>query len=503
MSSEFHEKLSMPDIFSYFKRRKRIPPGPLGLPVVGYSPFLGRKPAEKIVELSKQYGNIMSFYLGNRLTVILNDYDAVKAAYIDNAEAFTDRQPGFAHRVISGSENGPLNGGTDVRVRGLTMANGEQWRQTRRFALTTLRNLGMGKSRLESRILEEVDYICTSIRRTQSRPLEPNDLMYAGVANIMFAVCLDKRFDHNDPQFKMAQDFVLIALPTISNTGALQLFPWLRHVPGKFKRFWSVFQFEVRRFRGILKEHLKLHDNDRKDDEEVQDYVDAFRVQQKKEVEQGHQPNYFDDDELLVHINNFFGAGSETTASTICWALYFLVRHPEVRHKVQEEIDSTVGHDRPVTMEDKTNLKYVEAFCAEVARWGSVVPLSVARGVSQDVTIDGYFIPKGTYVMPNLWYIHRDPKYWGSDIGEFKPERFLDEQGRVTNPPAFMPFSIGKRSCLGESLAKMEIFLFITNIVQQFTVTLEAGYTLPPPGEYACGLTTRPPKFRVIFESRR
>lgn len=78
---------------------------------MGYIPFLGTKPAEKIFDLSKIYGNVFSLYIGSRLTVVLNDYDAIKQAYNDNADVFVDRQPGFAHRALNGATNGPLTGG--------------------------------------------------------------------------------------------------------------------------------------------------------------------------------------------------------------------------------------------------------------------------------------------------------------------------------------------------------------------------------------------------------
>lgn len=89
-------------------------------------------------------------------------------------------------------------------------------------------------------------------------------------------------------------------------------------------------------------------------------------------------------------------------------------------------------------------LTYVEAVCSEISRLGSVVPLGIGRGTTKEVQINGYTVPEGTYIMPNLWFIHRDPAQWGDDANEFRPERFLDEEGRVLNPPSFMPFSIGK-----------------------------------------------------------
>jgi Cytochrome P450 len=84
-----------------------------GVPVLGYAPFLTGKPHEKILELSKIYGNVFTIYIGSRLTVILNDYDAIKTAYTDNADIFADRSPGFAHCALNGSDN-------DSRIRGIT-----------------------------------------------------------------------------------------------------------------------------------------------------------------------------------------------------------------------------------------------------------------------------------------------------------------------------------------------------------------------------------------------
>lgn len=175
------------------------------------------------------------------------------------------------------------------------MTNGEQWRTMRRFALTTLRNLGMGKSRLQDRILEEIDFFVETLRKKNLEPTEPDALMIACIANIMFAVSFDKRFDHSDPQFKAIVDFLIIALPTLSNVGALQLFPWLRLLPGRFKRFWGTFQFEVKRLRKIFDQQLALHDKSYTSDcGEVRDYVDAFLNQQQKELQQGSLPRYFD-----------------------------------------------------------------------------------------------------------------------------------------------------------------------------------------------------------------
>ncbi|OQV25636.1 Cytochrome P450 2U1 [Hypsibius exemplaris] len=482
-------------VYIYFKwrRPKGVPPGPNGVPVLGYAPFLTARPHEKLLELSKTYGNIFTIYIGSRLTVILNDYEAVKTAYTDNADAFADRSPGFAHYALNGSDH-------DSRIRGLTMSNGDQWRTMRRFALTTLRDLGMGKSRLQSRILEEIDSFSATLKKKNLKPANPEHLMIACIANIMFAVTFDKRFEHDDQQFRTIMDFLTIALPTLSNVGPIQLFPWLRLIPGKFKKFWADFTTSQTLLRNVFRKELALHEKSH-DFGQVQDYVGAFQDQREKELKQGNTNTYFDEDELIVELTNFFGAGAETTASTITWAYYFMVLHPDVQRKVQDVIDSKIGRDRDIIMEDKVNLTYVEAVCQEVQRLGNVVPLSIARSAVEDSNVLGFNVPKGSYIMPNLWNVHRDPRHWDAPE-QFRPERFLDEEGRLLNPPQFMPFSIGKRHCPGESLAKMEVFLFVANILARFNLSVPRGYDLRPPEEYINGLTARPPPFEVIFTPR-
>ena len=173
------------------------------------------------------------------------------------------------------------------------MTNGEQWRTMRRFALTTLRDLGMGKSRLQTRILEEIDQFTENLQKRKLIPVNPEHSMIACIANIMFCVTFDKRFQHDDPQFQVIMDFLTIALPTLSNVGPIQLFPWLRLIPSKFKIFWQTFQNSLRQLRGVFRKELELHETSH-DFGEVRDYVDAFQNQREKELRQGNVNTYFD-----------------------------------------------------------------------------------------------------------------------------------------------------------------------------------------------------------------
>ncbi|XP_040927799.1 cytochrome P450 2K1-like [Betta splendens] len=141
--------------------------------------------------------------------------------------------------------------------------------------------------------------------------------------------------------------------------------------------------------------------------------------------------------------------------------------------RVQEELGRVVG-SRPVQTEDRRNLPYTDAVIHECQRFANIVPLSIPHKTSRDTTFQGYFIREGTTVIPLLTSVLYDESQWETPH-TFNPSHFLDEEGKFMKRDAFMAFSAGRRVCLGESLARMELFLFFTSLLQRFRFT-------PPPG---------------------
>lgn len=129
-----------------------------------------------------------------------------------------------------------------------------------------------------------------------------------------------------------------------------------------------------------------------------------------------------------------------------------------------------------------------------------VVPLSVPHMASESTVFQGYSIPKGSVVLANLWAVHRDPKVWEKP-NDFNPSRFLDEQGQILKKEAFIPFGIGRRVCMGEQLAKMELFLMFVNLLQSFSFSF-ASDTFQPMLEGRFGLTLAPYPFEIKIVKR-
>lgn len=145
-------------------------------------------------------------------------------------------------------------------------------------------------------------------------------------------------------------------------------------------------------------------------------------------------------------------------------------------------------------------MPYTEATIMEVQRLSMVVPLAIPHMTSEKTVLQGYTIPKGTVVIPNLWSVHRDPAIWEKP-DDFCPDRFLDDQGQLLKRETFIPFGIGKRVCMGEQLAKMELFLMFVSLMQSFTFALPEGSEKPiMTGRF--GLTLAPHPFHVTVSKR-
>nr|DBA19481.1 TPA: hypothetical protein GDO54_015314 [Pyxicephalus adspersus] len=434
-----------------------MPPGPKPLPLIGNLNLVDlKKPYESLMKLSEKYGEIFTIHFGSKKMVVISGYSAVKDALVNQADDFAERAPIPIFTLIS-------------KEKGIVFSNGELWKSTRRFTLSTLRDFGMGKKTVEARIQEELIPLIEKFKSHNGKPFDTNITMNSAVSNVICSIIFGKRFEYDDPLFKkliqiLAENAKLVGTPKVL---MFNCFPRISTLLGVHKKVMQ----NIDKLSEFVLKHIKVQKQDF-DTNAISGYIDAYLMKQEKESSKVE--NYFDDENLVYCVLDLFGAGTETTSTTLRWGILLMMKYPEIQKKVQEEIQKHIKQGQLPAVEDRKNMPYTEAVIHEIQRFANIVPLNLSHTTPRDVHFRGYCIPKGTEVIPFLTSVLHDKTQWETPH-KFNPNHFLDASGKFVKQDAFMPFSAGRRACVGESLAKMELFLFFTGLLQTFTFC-------PPPG---------------------
>lgn len=233
-------------------------------------------------------------------------------------------------------------------------------------------------------------------------------------------------------------------------------------VPGPHRRVFRNFGG----MKDLIARSVREH-QDSLDPNSPRDFIDCFLTKMAQEKQD--PLSHFNMDTLLMTTHNLLFGGTETVGTTLRHAFLILMKYPKVQARVQEEIDRVVGRSRMPTLEDRASMPYTDAVIHEVQRFADVIPMNLPHRVIRDTPFRGFLIPKGTDVITLLNTVHYDSEQFKTPQ-EFNPEHFLDANQSFKKSPAFMPFSAGRRLCLGEPLARMELFLYLASILQNFTL---------------------------------
>ncbi|NXB69763.1 CP2J2 protein, partial [Donacobius atricapilla] len=467
-------------LVDYMKSRnpKNFPPTPFRLPFLGHIYLMDfRDPAVTVKKLTKRYGDIFGLTMGNTKVVMVNGMQLMKEVLVNQGDKFLDR-PDI-----------PINEQVFSKM-GLISSNGLLWKAQRRFTLTTLRNFGWGKRSMEERIQEECQYLVDVFRDEQGNPFNPQLKITNAVSNVICSLIFGNRFEYHDEDFQRLLK-LLYDIAFLSGSATSQLynnFPSImKYLPGPHQTIFKNWRL-VKKF---MQEQINKHKEDW-NPSESRDYIDSYLL----EISKDHDSDTFREEHLTACTLDLMFAGTETTSSTLRWALLFMATHPEIQARVQAEIDAVIGQARLPALEDRNNLHYTNAVIHEVQRKGNVIPFNAPRMATEDAYVGGYYIPKGTLLLANISSLLLDKNEWKTP-DTFNPEHFLKD-GKFWKNEYFQPFSMGKRACLGELLARSELFLFFTSLLQKFTFQAPPDTTLGFQAVVGIALAPQPYKICAV-----
>ncbi|CAD5224531.1 unnamed protein product [Bursaphelenchus xylophilus] len=455
--------------YNFHYKRRNLPPGPTPWPFVGNALTLSRtnRWETKFLEWSRTYGSTFTYWLGELPVVAVCDYADMQQYFVKQADLFSDRYNQHLTRLRFGEY-------------GILMTNGAVWREQRRFALKVLRDFGLGKNQMEERILLELDDV---IRKTD-RICGPEEIDFfkftdIAVGSVINSIVNGYRFtEENSHEFYRLKDLTKNLMMATRNwrSNLATNNPWLQ----RFSFFKSKMDIAINYFNEItaflnqqVAKHLEKIDYSQ--DLEPNDLIDAFLLERQRRIAAGNEGSFVIR-QLNTVVFDLWLAGQETTSSTLTWIIGYLMRFPEVQEKLQKELDTVIGSKRIVRNSDRADLPYTNAVIMECQRCSNILSQNVARSVHQDVEVNGYLLKKGTTIVPQISVLLQNPKIF-AEPEKFNPDRFIDQNGKLRQVEELIPFSLGKRICLGEGMARMELFIFTANLFNQYK--FESGKVAP------------------------
>ncbi|XP_076830022.1 steroid 17-alpha-hydroxylase/17,20 lyase [Brachyhypopomus gauderio] len=462
----------------------RSPPRLPSLPIIGSLLSLRSESPPHIFfqKLKKKYGDIYSLMLGRHKLVIINNHRHAKEVLLKKGKIFAGRPRTVTTDLLT-------RNGKDIAFADYSAT----WRFHRKIVHGALCLFGEGASSIEKIICREASSMCETLAGLQSSAVDLAPELTRAVTNVVCALCFNSSYKRGDPEFEAMLQYSQGIVDTVAKDSLVDIFPWLQMFPNE----------ELR----LLKQCVSIRDQllQKKYEEHKADYSDNIQrdlldalLRAKRNAENNNTSTNdvgLTEDHLLMTVGDIFGAGVETTTTVLKWSIAYLIHHPQVQKKIQEELDSTIGGDRNPKLSDRGNLPYLEATIREVLRIRPVSPLLIPHVALSDSSIGDYTVEKGTRVIINLWSLHHDEKEWNNPE-LFDPGRFLDEGGLSIPSVSYLPFGAGLRVCLGEALAKMELFLFLSWILQRFTLETPIGQPSPDlQGKF--GVVLQPQRYKV------
>ncbi|KAH9890551.1 cytochrome P450 [Cubamyces lactineus] len=479
-------------IWSLFSRNQQVshPPGPTGLPIIGNVHQMTHDAWNKFTEWKAVYGPIVHLRFFRQNVVVLNTLQSA-ADLLDKRAAKYSSRPRFvvACQMLTEGYFFVFQGYSDL------------WRRMRRAAHESLHKGAVHQ-------FHSIQTIEATML-LQDLHLSPENWekhLQRTSASTLLSACYGTSplKSIEDPEVELLNTFTRkIVRAGYVDAYAVECMPFLRHIP-TWLAPWKRDALEwAPRFTKLF-ENFYTQARDRAINEDRTETISAMISENEKK--------YNLTSEETAWLVGTIASGYETISGTMSWWALAMVLNPDAQKTAQAEIDTVVGRDRLPTMDDVDKLVYVQAMLKEILRWHPVGPLGMQHTSSEDDHYEGYFIPKGTICIANVWAINRDPDIWGLDADKFNPARYLQLDDTLyaamadTKDEGHVTYGFGRRICVGRHLARDTLLLNMASILWMFDIKppLDSSGTPVECVEDSVdhGLVVRPQEYQHRFVPR-
>lgn len=483
-------------MFVYFLNgNKRLPPGPLRLPVLGSTIQLhlanSKLPHLAFAKIADKYGDMFSFGFGYKLGVVVSSYEGMH-------EIFKLYETNISRYSLPFVED--RNYGKNL---GIVFSGEQNWVKIRQFTKKAMREYGYGKAKMADSLIESADQLVDVLRTSLLDSIDgtlaiKTSTFAVHVLNIVWAMVGGYKFDPNDELLRRNMICVYKATEIYGNRNAYNVFPFLKTWFPKLVNY---------------SEHLKIHEeihgfskfliNDaiekrrEKLDTDPTSVIEVFL--DKIEENHGNPDTAFTQEQLEVIVEDLILGSLETTGNLLSWSILFMVLNPDIQNKVRKAIIDKRANNALLPAVELKRIPYMKATILEILRLGNVAPVPGTRLAATDIKVRDYIIPKGTVLFYNLYTIYNDKDYW-NDPETFRPERFLTENGEIDQSKSERimntVFGLGARVCFGENIGLDSFYTYLAALIANFKFETIPGQE-PSAENVHFALTVSPIEYKV------
>ena len=472
----------------------RSPPGPRPLPLVGNMfSFNFRRMHLTFAKLAELYGKIFKVSILGKEIIVINDITMLRKAFQEEGfvDVFSSRPNTFGAKYVLFD--------CDIVLE----TNLQRVFTLRKMLHKGFKVFGEGVARFEYQVNDELDRLVSELKRQTRKDIDICVLLKKSFSNWMSSLITGHKAKNSDAEIIWNFNESLNSLATRGTNLLLTQLPSLRFLPGRLR---TLYRNCIKARDRLIHRFYYIHDDESRILRQEAGGLLAALIQMQEE--KNKQAGYEIVSDLRGLLVDIVFAGLDTTLAVLLNSSALLLEYPECKTKICTEIERVIGKARSPSLDDRKHMPYTKAFLMEVLRYAPVIPTATPHVCSKDVIFEGYHIKKGAVLFPNIWFIHHDEKLW-HDPWNFRPERFLDSNGELLPADhnlrkAWVPFSLGRRACPGETLAMSRTFLYLTRMLQEFDITPPSTGCIPnvdprwyPPGavlrveKYLCQLVPR------------